>query len=296
MNGYGNPPIRCLVQSSSFDHATEKLIRQTLAQAPLAESGTMTAVYALDSPGRETLLKLFARNWSSHTRDFWQWAYGPPPVPHDVAIDLANSFAKCQDKLRSYGLNTVEPWALWLVNDPYTASEPSECALALLVPRLADKTVHEALISIHSDSERVIELYIQHADHIIGVINKAFEHNDVDGHYVRYGFDPKPRNFLYDGRWTYIDEFPILDPFVLQKLCAHAPIKPLRKRFDVRYYLYDLVTRYYRVCPTLFDRFRHLMIDRLEQQFGGNSEFTSFVDDSLLQYRAKWGHMTPTFE
>jgi hypothetical protein len=253
----------------------------------------MSAIYDATDGERHLLVKVFARGWSRHTRDFCRWTYGEGPLSFNRVAGIAAALPGYQARLRAYGLLVEAPLGIWAIRDPFVAAG-SDWALAVAVRRSDAPTAHECLLAHRTEAREVLSLLAEHLEVVVPVIGAAIEQGDVRNHLVACGFDPKPRNFISGaGRWLYIDSFPVLDASVLRNYRSDAPPKAVAKRFDVRYYVFDLLMRYYRVAPVLIDDLRRVVRDALARRASWAEPFDVYVDEAIEAYIAKWGHMVP---
>jgi len=270
-------------------------LREALSQKPLAISGTISALYDADCSGYPVLIKVFSRNWSRHTRDFCDWAYGGEPLTLEKAHDVGQSVVPYVERLLKYGLDVIEPLEVWTIPDPFTIDE-AEWSVALVVPKLSYPTAHQHLFTLRYDRKAFLNLFDENILRVLIAIQAAHKMGDLNGPIVQYGFDPKPRNFLREKNWWYVDSLPVLNPEVLNAYRKTAPQKAFWKRFDTRYYLFDVLMRYYRIQPDLLDDLRNSLFRQILLHEYQSAEYIMFINESIDAYREKWGHMLPDKE
>jgi hypothetical protein len=272
----------------------ESRIRMALSRQPLSISGTISAIYDAECAGHPVLIKVFSRNWSRHSRDFCEWAYDGKPLSLAKANEISQNVIPYVERLLTYGLEVVLPLEVWTIPDPFTTEE-TEWAVAQVVPKLPYPSVHQHLFTVRSDRKAFLSLLEENVVRVLAAVRAARNVGDLDGPVIHYGFDPKPRNFLQERGWWYVDSFPVLNPEVLDVYFHAAPRKAFWKRFDTRYYLFDVLMRYYRIRPDLLDDLRDTLFQQIRQN-GIQTVDCIFINDAIEAYREKWGHLLPDKE
>jgi hypothetical protein len=267
-------------------------VLRAVACEPLEYSGTCTAVFEIDNARRSnTLVKVFSRNWSSHTRDFCCWAYGKRTLEMTDVAGLARQVVRCTTALARYGVNLDAPLAAWGIPDPFAATSPG-VALAIEVMRHAKPSIRRDLFVLRKRDGDVMRQFCAHVGYLLRAIQLAAEYGELDKYTLRYGFDLKPRNIIAGEEWVYLDHFPVLYPGIRQRLRKYCPAKAFRKRYDARYYCYDLLMRYYRVSPHLSpDMLSAITSAVLRSELSHRREYVRFITESMAAYVVKWGHI-----
>jgi hypothetical protein len=261
---------------------------------PLEYSGTSIAVYEMKTETGPALLKVFSRNWSRHTKDFCGWAYGWELHSREI-IDLLFLLRTYIQRLCTYGLEVDVPLSAWEIFDPFQSGS-DERAIAIVVKKYPEPSIRKRLFDLRDKGEEreIIRTFEDHVNLLLQVIVAAKELGDVSDYVISYGMDLKPRNLILAKKWTYVDLFPVLTPYELAKYRKTAPMKAFMKRFDTRYYIFDLLFRYYKIVPNFINTFIDITQAKMIHFLAGEArEYTDFVLQYMNAYIAKWGHMPP---
>jgi hypothetical protein len=261
---------------------------------PLQYSGTSVALYQMNTETKPALLKIFSPNWSPHTKDFCDWAYGRKLHSRELS-HLFLSLGAYIQRLCDYGLEVDVPLAAWDIMDPFQDGT-DERALAIVVKEYSEPSIRKRLFDLRDKGEQreIIRTFEDHVTLLLQVIAVAKELGDVSDYVIRYGVDLKPRNLILAKDWIYVDLFPILTPFELERYRKMAPMKAFMKRFDTRYYIFDLLFRYYKIVPDLISIFIDIAQGKTVHFLAGEAkEYTNFALQHMNAYITKWGHMPP---
>jgi len=272
---------------------TEGRLHEILASETVAYPGTISAIYNVVYLNKPVLLKVFSGTRTRHTRDFCRWAYGRETLTPKHVSEIADQLGASVTRLLDYGLRVTPPLEVWDVADPFAERGSVARALAVTFERHDAMTVREHAFALLPQSEEVLALFEKHLAHVLCAVNAAIRLQAVADYSLGYGFDPKPRNFLLDGGFVYVDSFPVLYPKIMAAYANRAPSKAFCKRFDIRYYIYDLLMRYFRICPDLYDELRDAAFQQIARCVQQPQDYIYFVDEAIHAYREKWGHLLP---
>jgi hypothetical protein len=274
------------------DSIPAEALYSAIQNGPLEYSGTSVAMYQIMTKSVPALLKIFSRNWSRHTKDFCEWAYGSELHSKEIS-DLLISLKTYIQKISNYGLEVDLPMSLWEISDPFQQGA-DEKALAMIVREYTAPSIRKLLFDFRGDEDQVTKIFKHHINLLLQVILKAEKLGDVSDYLIKYGLDLKPRNLILAEKWIYIDLFPVLTPNEMKGYVANAPLKAFMKRFDTRYYIFDLLFRYYKIAPEINDTLIGIAKTEMENNLGMKSgQYIDFLSRYMDAYLAKWGHMPP---
>ncbi len=259
---------------------------------PIPNSGTMSASYRCTYEGRPALAKVVSRTWSRHTADYLRWAYNTNILSTNIAEAIGRDLTPYLRQLQEYGLSTVLPLEVWNIADPFQNVQATDRGVCAIVGHRSGLTVRQHIVANRTDQVIVLETLQIHTYLLGSAIARAQELDHIQDHVIRFGFDPKPRNLIYGRIWTYVDTFPALVPSLIRTYRNLAPEKAFQKRFDTRYYLYDVLMRYYRICPEWLPELTATMCEVVSDLLR-TSDYVPFIQDSVMAYHRKWGHLVP---
>lgn len=262
---------------------------------PSALSGTMSAIYPCTYDGRPALAKVMSRTWSVHTANYVRWAYAADTLSSRLVEAAGRALTPQLRQLEEYGLRTVLPLEVWDVTDPTPGSHADDRGLCAIVEYQGDSTVRQHLFANRGDQLTFLETLESHTRLVGMAILRAREFGQVRDFVIQSGFDPKPRNFMLRSGWIYIDTFPVLAPDLIPTYRGLAPDKAFQKRFDTRYYFYDVLMRYYRICPEWLSDLTDTMCEVVEATLGIDG-YVPFIRQAITAYHDKWGHFLPDAE